>query len=270
MTLASTRDMERIAPNFEDGRMDTMKKDRVQFFARGFVFLALILLLSGCEALFGPEEEEESSRQDGLTAEIQDIVTEEQLGVLEEDMSLTIYRGSDPPTFNSEYKAEPNTMRATTVPNDSNPPGTVFADYWVRFYDQDNENQTISVDTAQTNSAGALLTSGTGTGGFIVGEGDRFSVFAEVDVFDDSTGITSVQLLVWSGILTSTGITDFEYALLMSNNNGDSTKIPNNTGRSFYDGDGNSPLTSNFPIPNIVGQSVAHPETAPSNAELVK
>lgn len=245
-----------------------MRKEHVRFVRQGFTFLAVVLLLSGCEALFGPEEEE-SSRQDGLTAEVQDIVTEEQLGILEDDMSLTIYRGSDPPTFNSEYKAEPNTMRATTVPNDSNAPGTVFADYWVRFYNQNNETQTISIDTAQTNSAGTVLTSGTGNGGFIVGEGDRFSVFAEVDVFDSSTGITSVQLLVWSGILTSTGITDFEYALLMSNNNGDSTKIPNNSGRSFYDGDGSSPLTTNFPIPNIVGQSAAITETAPTNGALL-
>ncbi len=229
-----------------------MSKNGTALARYGATIAMLALLLTSCDALFGVEEEEES-RSAGLTSEIQQIVSDEQLSVLEDDMDLTIYRGSNPPTFNSEYKIEPTTMRSTTVPNDSNSPGSVFADYWIRFYDQDNETQTISLDTAQTNSTGGLLTSGEGRGGYIVGEGDNFSVFAQVDSYDTNTEITSVLLFVYSGTLTSSGINDFEYALLMLNNNGDSTKIPNDTGRSFYDGDGVSPLTSSFPLSNVVG-----------------
>lgn len=222
---------------------------RFRTISRSVFMAGALILLVGCDALFGPEEEE-SSALDGLSPEIQNIVTEEQLGVIEGDLGLTIHRGNNPPTFNSEYKAEPSTMRATTVPSDGFSPGDVFNDYWIRFYNQNNENQTISLDTAETNSLGTVTTSGTGTGGFIVGDGDAFSVFAEVDVFRSSSGITSVVLFVWSGVLTSSGITDFEYVLLMSDNNGDPGVIPNNTGRSFFDGDGNSPLAT-FPLPSL-------------------
>ncbi len=244
-----------------------MIRSKFRVVTGSLALIGLLTLLSGCQALFGEEEEE--SRLDGLSPEIQNIVTEEQLAVIEGDLGLTIHRGDNPPTFNSEYKSEPNTMRSTIVPNDSSSPGDVFADYWIRFYNQNNQNQTISLDTAQTDAGGSVLTSGTGTGGFIVGNDSNFSVFAEVDVFDNSTGITSIQLFVWSGVLTSSGINDFEYVLLMSDNNGDTTKIPNNTGRSFYDGDGVSPLDT-FPLPGVVGSSTGSSaeKSLPLNASI--
>lgn len=208
--------------------------------------LVLILgtvALSGCAWVLGPTR--------GLPRDFTDQVGEEPLRVVEEELGVTINRGGSPPTFpgfGGEYLASPYVMTETTVPNDFASPGTSFADQYFRFFDQNEATQEISVQLAQGGNIGD------GIGGYISGRFNSFTVFVIVDSVRTSDGAETQSLRVFSGRLTDDGIRDYQHALVMLENNGNSGFIANDTGRSFEDGDGLAERSS-FPTVNELPSS---------------
>lgn len=195
------------------------------------------IALSGCTWLFGPSF--------GLPDEFVDQVGEETLDAVEQDLGVAINRGGSPPSFNSEYVASPYIMTSTTVPDDLNFPGAQFSDQYFRFFDQNDREQTISVQIAQADTVGE------GIGGYISGRFNRFTVFVIADSVRSGDGAETQLLRVFSGTLDSNGISEYQHALVMLDDGGFDGFIPNDTGRAFEDGDDFAEETP-FPQANVL------------------
>jgi len=93
---------------------------------------------------------------------------------------MPINKGTKPPDVRNIYTASPFILKATNVPN-AIAIGKVFADYKVRFFDQDNDKPTIKLDYVNGPE------SGTGIGGFVSGNGSDFSLFVKVHAVNSGT-----------------------------------------------------------------------------------
>jgi hypothetical protein len=79
---------------------------------------------------------------------------------------------------------------------------------------------------------------GAGQGCYLSGDGNNFSLFAEVESV--SSGIQNRTLVVISGAISAAGIKDFQYAFLLVDKDGDESNLilmPENTSRIWEDGD---------------------------------
>jgi len=193
----------------------------------GFVFFAL----TSCE-----EDKSDKVLDDGLTREIHELVPAEILETIE-GLGMPVYGGGNPPNIENIYEIDPLTLLDSNVPDD-NDPGTVFATMRSRFYQQDNSELTIAVDYSSGGE------SGTGLGAFIVGDNNRFTVFAELNA--SIQGQDAELVLMFSGRLVSDGIEDAHVANFMLENNEGEYWIPNGTGRVFHDADGHSGIVSSL------------------------
>ena len=189
-----------------------------------------LFMVSGCE-----DDDNDQILDDGLTREIHELVPAEILET-SEGLGMPVYGGGQPPSIENIFECEPLEMIGTNVPNDS-PVGTVFATLRARFYNQNNDKYTISVDYTSGGEEG------TGLGGFVVGDDDYFTVFAELDA---SRGDAPAELvLMFSGKLVSDGIENLHVANFMLDNHGNEDYwIPDGTGRVFHDADGHSGIVS--------------------------
>lgn len=173
----------------------------------------------------------------GLTRDINDLIPANVLTSIK-NIGMTIYTGETPPTLNKIYSATPFLLQNTSVPNDFDI-GHAFAEYRFQFQNQNNTNLTV------TFSYKAGTETGTGIGAWIVGTGNNFTVFAEIE--SQISGSTAQTVTIISGTLTDTGVTNLKMAYWMLDNNGDtSTWIGNNTGRVFHDSDGSSPIVTSL------------------------
>ena len=193
------------------------------------ILSVLFLGLASCE-------KDKETKDDELSEDIQNFVSEETLQQLQ-DLGMEINKGMDPPDMEGTYVASPFEMIATSIENDYYPVGSIISDYYFRLYDQDNEDMTIKIDYANGPETG------TGMGGFISGNDDEFSVFIEVEVETNGYKATVLQLI--SGTMTDDGIKDFYFANWMLDNNGNESGyyIDEETGRVFIDNDEDTPFT---------------------------
>ncbi|MFP4690910.1 MAG: hypothetical protein ACLFMU_03265 [Bacteroidales bacterium] len=82
-------------------------------------------------------------------------------------------------------------------------------------------------------------------GGFVVGDGDYFTVFAELESVHGRA--TAELVLMFSGELVSDGIENLHVANFMLDNRGNEDDwIPDGTGRVFHDSDGHSGIVSSI------------------------
>ena len=199
--------------------------------------LLIILILAG---LTGCKKDKTSDKvnSDGLTEEIVNLVPESVLNEIE-SMGMPIYGGENPPDIENSYLASPFVLKATNIENDYSI-GYVFADYYVKFYDQDNNNLSVSMDYINGPE------NGSGYGGYIVGSDNKFSAFFEVSAHLNGTDAKLVHII--SGELETNGIKDLYFANFMLDNYGNTTGywIENGDGRVIYDSDGFSPVTDSF------------------------
>jgi hypothetical protein len=130
----------------------------------------------------------------GLTRDIREMVSEEILERIEE-AGMEIYTGDNPPTLEGSFVISPLKLVSSTIESDSTE--DMFVDYIYSFLNQNNHNLTIEVATQGRDSKGQ------GTGGFIVGENGRFTIFVENNE-ESSTGWAK-QGEVISGELTAYG-----------------------------------------------------------------
>jgi hypothetical protein len=177
----------------------------------------------------------DKDKDDELSKDIQNFVPDETLAQIV-DMGMVINKGVDPPDMEGEYLASPYELTATSVADDYSL-GTIFADYYFRLYDQDNDDLTIKLDYYNGGEQGS------GLGGFISGKDKKFSVFIEVE--SEYNGYEATLLHVISGTMNKDGsIEDFYFTNYMLDNNGNEggVWIENDEGRVLIDSDGNTPF----------------------------
>ena len=182
--------------------------------------------------------------ENGLTRQIRKIVPDSILTNMM-NQGMPINGGNEPPEIEGTYIATPFDMISSSVPDD--PETHQFADFIVTFKNFNKRKLTLEIDYENGPETG------TGLASFVVGEGNKFSMFCEVK----STQLILFKadaILVITGTLTENGIEDFYVANFMVDNHGNTVPlgiidedlgvwIPNGTGRVIYDSDGFSEQT---------------------------
>ncbi|MEZ0610197.1 hypothetical protein ACAW74_16895 [Fibrella sp. WM1] len=187
----------------------------------------------------------------GFSAKIQSIIPQADIDKLRQ-RGMIINEGSQPPNIEGIFASSPHTL-VSPYDTDSYSAGYVFNDLVVRFSKQNTADQTAVVDIKNAGSTG------TGVGGFLAGNGNQFTFFAEIDLVDGSA--TAKQVRIFSGEITSTGIKDFYTTLLMKSKNDPTDRlIPVGAARVIKDGDGLASKQSSFRL-----NADAQPKTAPAD-----
>ncbi|MDR1341238.1 MAG: hypothetical protein LBK58_14465 [Prevotellaceae bacterium] len=174
----------------------------------------------------------------GVTDDINRIVPKEiQQAMI--DLGLPIYGGGSPPAIAGTYKMAPCILKASNF-RDNYSVGHKFYDSYITFSDQNNSNLTVKVNIVHGNE------SGMGTGAYIVGEGNRFTVFVAMTLTDQQSRHQWQTAYVFSGTISPEGIRNLQYSLFMIDDGGDPNRnlIENGQGRLVYDPDGLSERTS--------------------------
>jgi len=209
-----------------------------------FVLLLLVLLVMSCSKK--SSQPKDKVDENGLTDAINDFVPDSLLDILD-SLGMPIYGGGTPPDIGGTYWSSPFELIASNRPSDFI--GAIYADYYVRFSNQNNSNLTIVVDYVNGPE------NGNGLGGFIVGQNNNFSVFSELTVV---VGVDTAYILnLISGTITQAGIEDFYLALFMLDNLGNPSGyfINNSEGRVFYDSDGLADEVASLPKKETVLKS---------------
>lgn len=184
--------------------------------------------------------------RNGILNVIWEQLGEDMIRSIENDLGMPIHRGANPPDFSAFYEEEmmsngltvekaPQLLHKTTVASDqdNNEPGTPWADRVFRFSNQNMDNFTISFDTRATRADSHPIFA---NGAYIIGQDNRFTIFAFVEQVRDEGMVKSLRM--FSGILSDEGISDPHNSTFMIDNSGIRGIIPNGTGRSFVDGNG--------------------------------
>ncbi len=215
---------------------------------RTSTFLLSILAMTMATVFISCEKDEEDDdknlNEDGLTQEITDLVPQDILDEMEA-LGMEINGGGNPPSLENTYLATPFILQNSNISTDYE--GMTFPDFYATFEEQNNDNLTIEY-SYQNGSE-----SGSGLGGFIVGENNDFTVFVGV-TSENYYGELAENVQVISGTLESDMILNFQLALFMLDNNDNPSGawIENGQGRVIYDEDGESSLvTSNKSIKAI-------------------
>ena len=176
--------------------------------------------------------------EEGLTQEIVNLVPDSILTEIK-SLGMPIYGGENPPNIEYAYIVSPFVLKASNIESDE--AGHTYNDYYVKFYNQDNSKLTTSCDYKNYPE------SGTGLGGYVVGDDNKFSVFVEVNAETEDGGKAKIVMIL-SGEWTSEGVNNMYVANFMLDNYGNETGywINNGEGRVIYDSDGFSPITDSF------------------------
>ena len=238
-----------------------------------FLF-SLLLLVSSC-GIFGSDDEPDDPLSQ-LGPEIREFVTVEMLAVLEDSLHIPVHTGENPPDIamllSGAQKIGPDdagthslavsvvmrpfVLLETVVPNDrcANDRCTYY-DLYMRLSNQIldgmiNGNETGQIDIELRHAHEPEIS---GTGAYIIGDEDRFSIFAE-QVQEREEGRFVHTVILYSGIVTAGGIKDPHLGTIMVDNAGFGDLIPDGTGQSHGDGEGFSEIAEwpEDPVDKIV------------------
>jgi hypothetical protein len=149
------------------------------------------------------------------------------------DPYITIYDGNTPPNIEGEYLLSPDELVFDSE-NDFEI-GHIFADLYFKFYNQNMHSNTLDYKEKQGYSESI------GTGAFISGSGNNFSVFFNTEGIGhkEDYDINYKTALVISGTKDEQGIRNLEYAFVMVDKSSDPKPyfIPVGAFRVFKDGD---------------------------------
>lgn len=152
------------------------------------------------------------------------------------DDYIPIYDGSNPPNIEGEFIISPYEIIFDSTNGYSS--GSLFSDRYVKFFNQDVLNNTIDFCGKQASSES------TGSGCFISGDGNKFSVFFNTEgvTHTSSYDVYIKQAVVISGIKTDGGIKDMYYGFIFVEKSDDPNNELIKVGdfRSFKDSDGMS------------------------------
>ena len=200
---------------------------------RKVVAIAICLAITATIFSCRKENDEKKVEANGLTKEINNLIPAELLKEIE-DMGMPIYRGDNPPKdITGIYVTSPNILFNSNIVNDYYPIGYKFADEYYNYENQDNKKLTITVKTRTANAIGE------GSGAFIVGNGEKFSIFCLLNKERIESGHKYKTINIYSGIITTEGIKDFYSSIFMLEGGGKEWGlIENGKGRVTYDQDG--------------------------------
>ena len=190
------------------------------------------LLLSGVLALDSCKKNSE----DPLAQNIQRLVPRNVIDTLKL-LGMNIIETGKPVQITGIYEMNPMTLFASSLSADVI--GKVYANFRVRFTDQNDADQSIKMDF---KSGGEV---GSGIGGFVAGAGNKFTAFFETNgSVSPSTYKSSV---VFTGEWGSNGIQNMQYAFyIKEKNDAGGLVVKVGTTRAFKDSDGLSNVMSSF------------------------
>lgn len=127
------------------------------------------------------------------------------------DKYIPIFKGSNPPVLNGAYLMEPNTcVFCSDEGNGGYSQGTVCVSEIFQFSNMSKLTRTIDVRNESVDGH----TYEEGLGYYISGEGNNFTIYANVDG-KTSDGISTKMSYIISGTLTADGIKDFYNSFIM-------------------------------------------------------
>jgi hypothetical protein len=147
---------------------------------------------------------------------------------------MNINEGNTPPALSGFFESKPHVLLSPYGPGDSFAVGTEFTSIRYRFYDQNGNTQTISLDKKSSDGTNTE----TGIGAFLAGNGNKFTLFAKTSGISD--GITYKSLTIISGEILSTGIKDFQESVVLTEKGLDPTNKLIAVGQGRIIRDGNS------------------------------
>lgn len=199
----------------------------------GLFFVLLSFAACGSDDSSEPEQpqQEQDLYDKYVTAEIQAVIDEYQ---------IPINRGVNPPRIEGYYRIAPMTMLKSSLSADKNAIGKTWKmDFKMKFFNQ--KELLIDILGYETYvNTGKINSEHSGTGTFICGSGDKFSVFVELDVVSPDQKYNGSGLTILSGSMERneagklTGnIVDIVYATLFTDMDGNPNWVPDNTTRIF-------------------------------------
>lgn len=166
---------------------------------------------------------------------IENVIPEDLVNKMSE--KITIYRGTTPPIIEGCYFIDP--FVTVYCEDGYYKEGDVINSEIIRFMNQDNVNFTLDYE----GKSAAGKASDVGTGAFISGSGNNFSVFFSTIgtyVSEKENTIEYKTALIISGTKSSSGIKNLYYAFVMIEKSGDvdGEVMAEGSYRVFKDGDG--------------------------------
>lgn len=196
------------------------------------LFYVLFIVIVASVAMTGCDKDKEKSliEENGLSRNINDFISEDVLDILD-SLEMPIYTGENPPNLEGKYLVSPYVLFSSNLEDDEI--GSTYSDLTLSLKEQKNEELTVILNVAQSNSEGTTL------GGYIVGDGDRFSAFAKI-VMHSGDQDSCLMTRIFSGVITKEGIKDYYSCLVMLDDFGDPNDvyIENGATRIFNDEDG--------------------------------
>ncbi|GEM_PF-2663181 len=194
-----------------------------------------VLLFASCgsdnDSFLDLQQQQEDLYDQYVSAEIQAAIDEYQ---------IPVNRGINPPRVEGCYRISPMTMLTSSYSSDRSWIGKTWRmDFKMRFFNQkellvDVLGYEIYANTDRVNSEHS------GTGTFISGSGDKFSVFVRLDVVSPDDRYHGEGLTIISGSMERNGageltgnIVDIVYVTLFTNMDGNPNWVSDNTTRIF-------------------------------------
>tara|TARA_R110002124_G_scaffold283409_1_gene459354 strand:+ start:908 stop:1582 length:675 start_codon:yes stop_codon:yes gene_type:complete len=193
-----------------------------------FFILLLVVFILGCK-------KDEKVELPGVPSFVSKEIIEDF-----RNKGLVVNEGIKPPKLEGFYLVSPNTLLVPYGPEDGYKVGRVVSDYRYSFYGQTSNNE-IKYDYKSTVSD-----SGTGTGSFISGKDNLFTIYSEqVGV---SLGIDTKTVTIISGELANNGIKNWQEAFVITykGDDPDNKLIKVGQGRIYNDGDSFSERVSSL------------------------
>lgn len=187
-------------------------------FVKFSTLLCLVAFLFSCKKESEDKKENSNLADNGLPTEVAEYVSDDEVKEIKE-MGMSIHYGENPPIIGGlaeenlrklssaaiSYVANNLVLVESNIPEDYE--GMTFSNEYYSFSNQNNEDLTIDVNGSST------FATHEGSGTYITGEGDKFTVWSMV-VSTDFLGEESQMMYMYSGKLTAEGFEDFEMSVL--------------------------------------------------------
>ncbi len=189
------------------------------------VFVMFAFLFTGCK------KDDDLVEKNGLTKEINDVISQDIIDLLD-SLGMPINKGGNPPTIEGSYLSSPHVLYSSNRSGDII--GNIYNDLEVTFSNQNKKELTVTTGYTQSNFVFE------GTGSFIVGDKNLFSVFVFDKEYQNYDEDSCLIARIFSGELTSNGISGLHTAITMLDDYGDPNDIYIEIGdtRVLYDQDG--------------------------------
>lgn len=178
-----------------------------------FLFV-LTLFLGGLLFSCSDDENDNLLDENGFTRKINEFIPQDILNELE-TLGFNLYPGANPPAINGTFVSSPHVLYASNSSSDDI--GKTYTDKTFKFANQNNDNLTVTVTITQGSNIG------TGIGGYLVGDNNKFTVFVEINFEDKEEGEKYTAAQIITGEMTDAGIKGLMSAFVMLDDNGDPT-----------------------------------------------